>query len=102
MTRPAPTVYSPLQTKNNGASATLRQGKIGTKISVGTAYNCDGAIEGIEKTSGTELKISELTGTKYAEVASGDVIAFISNDGDSKIDGIVNPAPSAAAPPWTR
>ena len=91
----------PVADQNVVASATFDKVKIdGTKISVdGTAYNYnDGAIEGIEKTSGTELKISELTGTKYAEVASGDVITFISNDGDSKIDlAIVNPMKSASS-----
>ena len=64
----------------------------------GTAYNYnDVVIEGIKKDSSNDLKISELTGTK-AEVASGDVITFISNDGDSKIDlAIVNPMKSASS-----
>ncbi|WP_417084263.1 S-layer homology domain-containing protein [Evtepia gabavorous] len=90
----------PVADQNVVASATFDKVKIdGTKISVdGTAYNYnDVVIEGIKKDSSNDLKISELTGTK-AEVASGDVITFISNDGDSKIDlAIVNPMKSASS-----
>ena len=84
-----------MDSENTVVTAAFKDVKIdGTKIKVdGTSYNYnDVAITGVAKdNSSTALKISELTGN-YAEVASGDQITFISNDGDSKFDlAIVNP-----------
>ena len=87
----------PVEDENLVVSATFDKVKLDSgKIKVdGNSYNYnDSDIIGIKEASNNTLKISELTGN-YAEVASGDVITFISNDGDSKIDlAIVNPMKS--------
>ena len=88
----------PVEGENTVVTAAFKDVKIDDgKIKVnGTSYNYAAAAEvkGVEKTSGTALKISDLTGD-YAEVASGDQITFISNDGDDTFDrAIVNPLKS--------
>ena len=85
----------PVEGENTVVTAAFKDVKIDDgKIKVnGTSYNYAAAAEvkGVEKTSGTALKISDLTGD-YAEVASGDQITFISSDGDDTFDrAIVNP-----------
>ena len=85
----------PVEDENTVVTAAFKDVKIDDgKIKVnGTSYNyaATAEVKGVEKTSGTALKISDLTGD-YAEVASGDQITFISNDGDDTFDrAIVNP-----------
>lgn len=87
-----------MDSENTVVTAAFKDVKIDSgKIKVdGTSYNYnDVAIVGVLKDSTpTDLKISDLTGN-YAEVASGDQITFISNDGDDKFDlAIVNPMKS--------
>ena len=87
-----------MDSENTVVTAAFKDVKIDSgKIKVdGTSYNYnDVAITGVVKdNSDTALKISELKNT-YAEVASGDQITFISNDGDDKFDlAIVNPMKS--------
>ena len=92
----------PVEDENTVATAAFKDVKIDDgKIKVnGTSYNYDKKdiiIEGVKKnanTSDNDLKVSELTNT-YAEVASGDQITFISNDGDDTFNrAIVNPLKS--------
>ena len=85
----------PVEDENTVVTAAFKDVKIDDgKIKVnGTSYNyaATAEVKGVEKTSGTALKISDLTGD-YAEVASGDQITFISSDGDDTFDrAIVNP-----------
>ena len=85
----------PVEGENTVVTAAFKDVKIDDgKIKVnGTSYNyaATAEVKGVEKTSGTALKISDLTGD-YAEVASGDQITFISSDGDDTFDrAIVNP-----------
>ena len=93
----------PVEDENTVVTAAFKDVKIdGGKIKVnGTSYNykADAEVEGVVKTAATTnpkasavaLKIADLTGN-YAEVASGDQITFISNDGDDTFDlAIVNP-----------
>ena len=93
----------PVEDENTVVTAAFKDVKIDDgKIKVnGTSYNykADAEVEGVEKTAATTnpkkdavaLKIADLTGN-YAEVASGDQITFISNDGDDTFDlAIVNP-----------
>ena len=87
-----------MDSENTVVTAAFKDVKIDSgKIKVdGTSYNYnDVAIVGVLKDSTpTDLMISDLTGN-YAEVASGDQITFISNDGDDKFDlAIVNPMKS--------
>ena len=96
----------PVEDENTVVTAAFKDVKIdGGKIKVnGTSYNykADAEVEGVVKTAATTnpkasavaLKIADLTGN-YAEVASGDQITFISNDGDDTFDrAIVNPLKS--------
>ncbi len=93
----------PVEDENTVVTAAFKDVKIDDgKIKVnGTSYNykADAVVEGVVKTAATTnpkkdavaLKIADLTGN-YAEVASGDQITFISNDGDDTFDlAIVNP-----------
>ena len=93
----------PVEDENTVVTAAFKDVKIDDgKIKVnGTSYNykADAEVEGVVKTAATTnpkasavaLKIADLTGN-YAEVASGDQITFISNDGDDTFDlAIVNP-----------
>ena len=93
----------PVEDENTVATAAFKDVKIDDgKIKVnGTSYNykADAVVEGVVKTAATTnpakpavaLTIADLTGN-YAEVASGDQITFISNDGDDTFDlAIVNP-----------
>ena len=99
----------PVEDENTVATAAFKDVKIDDgkiddgkiddgKIKVnGTSYNYDKndiTIEGVKKDASNGLKVSDLTNT-YAEVASGDQITFISNDGDDTFDrAIVNPLKS--------
>ena len=93
----------PVEDENTVVTAAFKDVKIDDgKIKVnGTSYNykADAVVEGVVKTaaitkpakSAVALTIADLTGD-YAEVASGDQITFISNDGDDTFDlAIVNP-----------
>ena len=95
----------PVEDENTVVTAAFKDVKIDDgKIKVnGTSYNykADAEVEGVVKTAATTsnsketpavaLTIADLTGD-YAEVASGDQITFISNDGDDTFDrAIVNP-----------
>ncbi len=93
----------PVEDENTVVTAAFKDVKIDDgKIKVnGTSYNykADAVVEGVVKTAATTkpakpavaLTIADLTGN-YAEVASGDQITFISNDGDDTFDlAIVNP-----------
>ena len=89
----------PVEDENTVVTAAFKDVKIDDgKIKVnGTSYNYDKndiTIEGVKKDASNGLKVSDLTNT-YAEVASGDQITFISNDGDDTFDrAIVNPLKS--------
>ena len=89
----------PVEDENTVATAAFKDVKIDDgKIKVnGTSYNYDKkdiTISGVKKEASKDLKVSDLTGN-YAEVASGDQITFISNDGDDTFDrAIVNPLKS--------
>ena len=93
----------PVEGKNTVVTAAFKDVKVDGakadyKVKVnGTSYNYDKddiTIEGVKKDASNGLKVSDLTDT-YAEVASGDQITFISNDGDDTFDrAIVNPLKS--------
>ena len=93
----------PVEDENTVVTAAFKDVKIDDgKIKVnGTSYNykADAVVKGVVKTAATTnpakpavaLTIADLTGN-YAEVASGDQITFISNDGDDTFNlAIVNP-----------
>ena len=87
----------PVADENTVVTAAFKDVKMDDgKIKVdGTSYSIasDAPIYGVKKSS-SAMKISDLKGN-YAEVASGDQITFISNDGDDTIDlAIVNPLTS--------
>ena len=79
-----------MDSENTVVTAAFKDVKIESgKVKIdGTSYNyVDGDIIGV-KDSSNAMKISAIP----AEIASGDQITFISNDGDSKFDlAIVNP-----------
>ena len=82
----------PVEDENTVATAAFKDVKIDDgKVKVnGTSYNfaTDSYVRGVKNTSNNQLKIADLP----AEVASGDQITFISNDGDDTFNlAIVNP-----------
>ena len=82
----------PVEDENTVATAAFKDVKIDDgKVKVnGTSYNfaTDSYVRGVNNSSNAQLKIANLP----AEIASGDQITFISNDGDDTFDlAIVNP-----------
>ena len=82
----------PVEDENTVATAAFKDVKIDDgKVKVnGTSYNfaTNSYVRGVNNSSNAQLKIANLP----AEIASGDQITFISNDGDDTFDlAIVNP-----------